>query len=304
MMAKTKTLTLTVHRAIVSDDFPWTLSNLLDRLKMDMNPGDHIIERDLLSKTAINFPLFPKTNKAIAAQFALYEEGAEKSTIQPEGNAESYSTASLTAPTAEEFLDREVAILVDGNYLIACGLRSRHGLLIDAIGKLANRCNIKMHPSALHLTNTPNHLTIDKIRSVGVKSVKFDAANLLGSFDIPTDSLIGEIFGGMTSAKKLQQQDMVAELCIHPKISRKMKVDTVATLKNEWLERTAVKAFQEEGVSSYTIVLDDETEWKEGELKLSRKVTVDADGSTYNMPQALQKMLEYYDYLQDGGHLK
>lgn len=288
----------------MDDKFPWTLASLLDKLKSELTAGDHLVNRGLMAKTAIKFPSFPKTNKAVAAQFALYEEGAQKSTIQPVGTIEAYSTAPLPAPEEAEFLEHEVAILVDGNYMVACGLGKRQGLLVNAIGQLADRCDIEMHPTALGFTNTPNHLTVKKIRSVGVRSVRFDAANFLGSLDIPTNSLIGEIFGGMTTKADLQKQEMIAELIIQPKKLRRAKLDTLKTPKNEWLERTAVKTFQDEDVSSYTIILDDGTEWKEGDLKLSRSVTVAQDGSTFSMPQALQAMLNYLDELQSGGHLR
>lgn len=301
-MATTK-ITLSVHRAIIDDSFPLTLADLLAKLKSEIKGGDHIVDRGFFDKTAIKFPSFPKTNQAVAAQFALYEEGAEKSTIRPPKTTEVYSTAPLTAPEDVEFLEREVAILVDGNFMIACGLGNRQNMLVDAIGKFALRCGMKMHPTTLVFATIPNRLTVERIRSVGVKSVRFDAANFLGSLDISAQSLIGTIFGTSTTMADFQKQEMVAELSIHPKKFRRTKLDIVATPKNEWLERTAVKTFQDEGVSSYTIILDDNSEWPEGDLKLSRSVTLARDGSTFNMSEALQAMLDYLDELRNGGHL-
>lgn len=304
MAKRTKSVTLSVHRAVIDENFPWTLSGLLGELKSGMSAGDHLVKRGLIYKTAVKFPQFPRTNEAIAAQFALYEEGAEKSTIRPDGDAETYSTDRLTAGKNLEFLEHEVAILAEGNYMVACGLGKRQGLLIEAIAQLAGRRGIKMHPTALGFVTTPNKLTIERIRSVGVQSIVFDAANFLGSLDIPTRSLIGSIFGKSASMNDFKKQEMMAELSIHPKKFRRTKLDVVTTPKSEWLENTAVKAVKDEEVSSYTIVLDDDTTWKEGDLVLTRKVTIGADGSTFSMAEALQAMLVYMDELREGGLLK
>lgn len=303
-MAKTKSVTLSVHRAIIDDNFPWTLAGLLEHLKSEMKIGEHVVDRGLFQKTAVKFPQFPKTNKAVAATFALYEEGAEKSTVQTVGANEAYSTAPLSAPAEVEFLDREVAILADGNFMIACGLGKRESLLVDAIGKLANRCDIEIHPTTLTFTTTPNHLTVEKIRAVGVKAVRFDVANFLGSLDMPRVGPIGEIFSKMTTDAAMQKEEMIAELSIRHRKFRRPTFDSVPTPKNEFLERTAIKTFRDENVSSYTIVLDDDTEWEEGDLKLNRSVTIAKDGSTFSMPEALQAMLEYLVELQDKGHLR
>lgn len=302
-MNKTKSITLSVHKAIMDDSFPWTLSDLLGQMKAEVKSGDLVVDRGLYDKTAIKFPSFPQTNKSVAAQFALYEEGAEKSTIRPVGENETYSTAPLPAPKEVEFLEHEVAILADGNFMVACGLGQRQGLLVDAIGKLADRCSIEMHPTALGFASTPNRLTVERIRSIGVKSVRFDAANFLGSLNIPNDSLLGGIFGGMATDAVMQKQEMVAELSIHPKSRKRAILDAVETPKNEWLERTAVKTFQDKEVSSYTIILNDDTEWEEGDLKLRRKVNVARDGSTFSMPEAMQAMLDYLDELRTKGLL-
>ncbi len=303
-MAKTKSITLSVHRAIVDDSFPWTFAGLLEHLKSEMKIGEHVIDRGLFEKTAVKFPSFPQTNKAVATTFALYEEGAEKSTIQPVGASETYSTAPMPAPAEVEFLDREVAILADGNFMIACGLGKREALLVDAIRELASRCDVEMHPTVLTFTTTPNRLSVEKIREIGVKAVRFDAANFLGSLDIPREGLIGEIFSGMTTDATLQKEEMVAELSLRHKRFRRPTLDAVPTPKNEFLERAAIKTFRDGEVSSYTIVLDDDTEWVEGDLKLNRSVTVTKDGSTFSMPEALQAMLDYLSELHAKGHLR
>lgn len=303
-MSKKKSVTLSVHRAIIADEFPWTLASLLENLKSEGNIQNYIVDRGLFDKTAVKFPPFPKTNQAVAAQFALYEEGAKKSTINTSGATETYSTTPLTAPEKEEFLDHEVAILVEGNFMIACGIGKRLGLLVDAIGKIASSCNVEMPPASLSFANTPNKLTVQKIRSVGVRSINFDASNFLGSLDISTKSLIGSIFGSSASFTEFQKEEMVADLSIYSKRSTKAKLETVKATKNEWLEKAAVKTFQDDDVSSFTIVLDDGTEWKEGDLKLSRSVNIARDGSTFSMPEALQAMLDYLAELKAGGHLR
>lgn len=300
MAKKSRNVTLSVHRAVIDDSFPWTLSSLLSELKSGMNAGDHVLKRALLYHTAVKFPQFPKTNEALAAQIALYEQGAEKSTIRPD----TYSTNRLTAGENLEFLEHEVAILVDGNYMIACGLGKRQSLLIDAIAQLASRRGIEMHPTTLSFVTTPNQLTIERIRSIGVKSIVFDAANFLGSLDMPTKSLIGSLFGKSASMNDFVKQEMVAELSIHPKRVGRTKLDVIATPKSEWLENAAVKTFKDEDVDSYTIILDDDTKWKEGDLVLNRQVKIGADGSTFSMPEALHAMLTYMDELREKGLLK
>ncbi|MCE6074969.1 hypothetical protein GOZ90_13240 [Agrobacterium vitis] len=302
-MAKKKSITLSVHRAIIDDNFPYTLAQLLEKMKTEEDKFQPVVKRGLFDRAALKFPSFPKTNQAIAAVFALYEEGAEKSTIRISASNEEYSTKNLSAPQEFEFLDHEVAILVDGNYVIACGLGKRQALLIDTIAKFAKPYGIEIHHSTLDLTSIPNRLTVEKIRSIGVESIRFDAANFLGSLDISTHSLIGTIFSSSATVADFQKHEMVAELNIKPKPLRRAKIETTKTQKNEWLERAAIRTFQDGEVSSYTIILDDKTEWKEGDLKLTRSVPIDKDGSSFKISDALQAMLNYLEELRLKGHL-
>ncbi len=269
-----------------------------------MKPGDHCVDRSLIDKTAISFPATPRSNKAMAVTFALYEVGAKKSTIRPVGTKETYSTAHLSAPEDDEFLGGEIAILVEDDFIIACSLGNRKSVLLDAIGKLADKCEIELDPLAIDFFPVANKLTLEKIRSIGVKLVKFDAANYLGSVDMPKDGLISRIFGTMAADTDLKKDKMIAELSIHPRRLHGMAFGGTETPKNEWLKQTALKTFEDDEVGSYTIILHDDTEWKDGDLKLGRSVSVAEDGSTFNMPQALEAMLGYFAELKDGGHLR
>lgn len=303
-MSKNKSVTISVHRAFFSDNHSWTLAGLLNRLRSDLKDDDLIVPRSLFEKTAVKFPSFPKTNNAVAAQFGMYEEGAEKSTIQVSGTMGEYSTISVPAPDKAEFLSHEIAILTDENFMIACGLGQRQGIIIDAIGTLAKRCGINIAPTEFTFGNTPNRLTVEKIRRIGVKSIQFDAANLLGSLDISTESVIGSLFGKTSTREYFKRQEMIAELSIRPKTIGRPQVQAVAMPKNVWLEKAAVKTFEDDDVGSYTITLDDNSVWKEGDLKLSRTVDLPKDGSSFQVSKALQEMLDYLDQLKKGGHLK
>ena len=304
-MAKTKTVTLSVHRAIFDEKITFTLSDLLGRIKQDViATKDRIVaDRSLIDKIAISFPQFPKSNEAVAARFGLYEEGSEQSTIQFGKPEEGFTTNKIPAPEQAEFLDHQVVILADGNYMLACGLGTRNNMLVDAIGQFASQCGIKLPPTSFHLTNTPNTLTLDRIRSVGVRGIRFDAANYLGSLDIPKDSLIGSIFGAMSTTEEFERQEMVAEVSIETKRLRKPRLVSKETPRNEWLTRTAARTMQSEEVGAYTIILEDGTEWRDGELKLGTYVKVPQDGSTYRVPDALQCLLDYRQELLQKGLL-
>lgn len=301
-MSKKKTVTLSVHRAIVDDRCGWNLGELFSSIRESDTSG-RTVDRGLWDKIAVKFPSFPQTNEAIAAQFALFEEGAQKSTIRGH-QASEYATAAIGAPTESEFLDHEVAVLVSGNHLIACSLGNRQTLLIDAIGKLADQCDLEFPPGCMRFATIPNKLTVEMIRERGVKSIRFDAANLLGSLDVSSNGLLEHLFGQSAKVDDIKRQEMVAELSLHPKrIGRRGNLEVVETPKDEWLGNAAVKVKNEDRLDSYTIVLADGTEWPEGELKLSRKVDVTRDGSTYQMADALHEMLKYLDDLRTGGHL-
>lgn len=302
-MSKKKDVTLSVHRAIIIDECRWSLAELLGAIR-ESGDRNRVVPRGFWDRTAVKFPQFPSTNEAIAAQFALYEEGAERSTVKRSPASGDYSTEAIAAPDAAEFLNHEVAILVTGNFLIACGLGNRQTLLIEALGQLASDSGISFPPGCMSLATIPNKLTVERIRSIGVKSIKFDAANLLGSLDVSSQGVIESVFGSGAGITELKRKDMIAELSLRPKyLGKSSSLDVVETPKDVWLSKTAVKVYNEEQIDSYTIVLDDDTEWKEGELKLTRSVSVSKDGSSYQMAEALQKMLEYLHDLRDGGHL-
>ena len=128
--------------------------------------------------------------------------------------------------------------------------------------------------------------------------------NLLGSLDVSTDGVLEDLFGRSGTIDDIKRQEMVAELSIQPKrVGKRGKLEVIETSKDEWLGNAAVKLRNEDRVDSYTIILADGTEWPEGELKLTRKVDVGCDGSTYQMADALQEMLNYMEDLRSGGHL-
>jgi len=104
----------------------------------------------------------------------------------------------------------------------------------------------------------------------------------------------------------LQRQDMVAQLNIQQKRKPGRKsgvLDFEVTPKNEYLEQIAVKTHSDEDIGSYTIVLEDGSTWKDGDLKLSKPVDVERDGSSFRMEQALDLMLSYFEELREKGHL-
>jgi len=301
-LSKKKTVTLSVHRVIVDDRCGWNLGELFSSIR-EGNTSGLTVDRTLWDKIAVKFPAFPKTNEAIAAQFALFEEGAQKSTIRGH-QASEYATSPIAPPSNSEFLDHEVAVLVSGNHLIACSLGNRQTLLIDAIGKLADQCRVEFPPGCMSFASMPNKLTVEMIRSKGVKSIRFDAANLLGSLDVSSSGVMEHLFGRSATIDDIKREEMVAELSIHPKrLGKRGSLEVVETPKDEWLGKAAVKVKNEDRVDSYTIVLADGTEWPEGELKLSKRVDVTRDGSTYQMADALHEMLTYLEELRTGGHL-
>lgn len=299
-----KTVSLTVHRAVIDDSIPFSLAEILTKIKGHYNSKNLIVDRGLMAKTAVKFPSFPKTNQAIAAQFALYEEGAQKSTIRQQVSSGAYSTAPVPAPEDSEFLEHEVAILVDGNYLIACGLGKRQAVLIDTIGRIAEKCDISIPPGTISLIETPDQLTVDIIRQRGVRSIQFDAGNLLGSIKADKSTLLGHIFGASSNETEYEREEMIAQLTIHPKRKKKKRFEYDIQPKNEWLNTSAIKTLDEDRVDSYTITLEDDSVWREGNLKLSKSITISKDGSTYRVEEALSQMLEYLDYLHQSGHLK
>ncbi len=167
-MSKKKDVTLSVHRAVVIDECHWTIAELLDSIR-GSDGANRVVNRGFWDRTAVNFPQFPKTNEAVAAQFALYEEGAERSTVKREASSGDYSTSPISAPDSSEFLNHEVAVLASGNFLIACGLGNRQTLLLDALGQLASQSGIDYPPGCISLATIPNKLTVELIRTKGVR---------------------------------------------------------------------------------------------------------------------------------------
>ncbi len=93
----------------------------------------------------------------------------------------------------------------------------------------------------MSFANTPNKLTVNTIRSKGVKSIRFDAANFLESLDISTDSLIGHLFGASTNENEYEHAEMIAQLNIRPRTIKNTKLELESITKNEWLEKAAIK---------------------------------------------------------------
>lgn len=297
-MSQEKQVTIAVHRAVFLDEFDYNLSVIIERIRKDLPSGHQVLRRELFSQTAVGFPSFPQTNEAIALQLALFEEGGKRSLVSTDSGSSGYQTSEINAPSGAEFLSNEVALLVSGNFVITCALGNRHALFCDAIGQLADACSIPFPPGCMSLAAIPNRLTLERIQGVGVSAIRFDAGDLQGSVQQANSGLIRSIFAPLPSDEEAERQSMVTELNIRPANKKHAKAVMDDIDRNQWVTRVASQAHETEEVSQYTIVLEDGSEWRDGELKLKRSVKVDVEGSSYNVPQALQHMMEYLSYLR------
>lgn len=305
-MAKKKpSVTLTVHQAVIDDSVPLNLTQILEAIRENLKPGDATLDKGLFDRLAVHFPSFPKTNEAIGMQLALHQLESRKTTVAANTKTVGYSTDVIAPPEESEFLDHEVTILVDGNTLIACNLSNRENMLTDAITRTAATCGIKIPPTGLRFIKPVNELTLEAIRSTGVKNIWFDAYKLLSRLGPTESKLFDSIFSQPSGAEELAKEEVIANIEIRSKRGRRSRVDVLDTPKSEFLQKTAELTWDDENVDSYTIVLDDGTEWPEGSLKLSKSVRIKSDGgSSYNKSEALQNMLDYLNFLKENGHLK
>ena len=305
MAADKKAFGLTVHRAIIHERFEWSLAEILQQVKDGAKPSDLVVRRALFDRAHASFPAFPQTNTAVAATFALYEEGLEMSTLKASEDAQGYATSPHSAPEGSHYVGNEVAILVEGNYMVACNLGNRQSLLIEIISKLAHMQDIDFPPGCMSFATIPNQLTVEKIRQVGVKSVKFDASNLLGSLETDTKNVVSRVFGGLYRDKDLDKMGAIADL--HLRLSKKKQkalgYDNYVS-RSEWLDKAAEQAFEDEDVGGCTIILADGKEYKNGDLKLRTKVQIKMHGSSFQVPEAIGHMLEYLKELQSSGDLE
>ena len=180
--------------------------------------------------------------------------------------------------------------------MVACNLGNRKLLLSQVILKFAERSGINLPPNSFSFTAAPNKLTIEKIRKKGVKRITFNVENYLGAFDLEEDNAFTRVFGRQASEKDLRREEMFAELVIRPSsllVGKNLRAQPIS--KKQWLDDAAVKVFEDEDIESYTIVLNDDSRYNSGELKLSKKVRVRKRASSFNTADALQEMLNYLD---------
>lgn len=304
--SKTKKITLNVHRAIINDSVNLSLSEILDKVRTsDSGTSASIVNRDLYKKTIVDFPSFPKTNQSVAALFVLYEEGTAISTVGVGKKKGNLKVDTLNAPKGKEFVDRETIILVDGNYVVSCNLQQNQGALLSAIETIARKVGIEIPPMGIDFAEISNKLTVDKIRKVGVKKIRLNVSDLLGSIQPVHDGLISHIFGVTSGTAEYEQKNTMAWLELNGNGgSSPMTLDYDSISKNKWLSEAATQALQDDDVSAYTILLNDGTSWKNDELTLTKTVNIIREGSSYNVPDALQHMLNYIDLLYDEGRIK
>lgn len=303
-MAKKKPMTLQVHRAVFHETVPWNLSDLLETIKASDEVGNAAIDREYWRKIAVKFPSFPKTNEAVAMQIALYEEGAEASTIQLMETDDRYATDAVKAPEKSEFLEHEVVILAKGNYMVSCNLGNRLALLVLAIQELAERAGRNIPPGTLSFSIPPNTLTIERIRRIGVARIDLDIAAYLAGSDIAAGGAFGALFSNSLGELGIRQSEMIADLSIRPDSRKAMKMSKEESPRNEWLDRAAVAAYDDDSISSYSVVLKDGTTWEEKSLKLNKSVQVERQGTTFSGPHALMAALDYLGDLEKEGLLK
>ena len=300
---KKKKLTLSVYQAIFNDEIKTSLSELFSSLREAGAEIDTVVSKGFFDSVELKFPSFPAVNHAGIVQFDFFEEGATRTAISPNSASDSLEDTIVSAHDGGEFLDNRVIVLADHNYMIVCGLGNRKWALIDAIGQFADRCNIDLPPASLDFLRTPNRLSLQQIQQIGVKSVKFNAASLLGSVDVSEDGLCRRIWGTDMGPSDIERANLVSEVSINTKYLGKARIERGEVVRHEGLRGVGEVMCQDPEIESYTIVLNDDSEWTDGNLTLTRTVEVSKEGSSFRIEDVLAQMVKYRDYLNKNGYL-
>lgn len=293
---------LAAFRAFLPDDIHFSLQKLVEQLEKKLpNHVDRTCNgATLFDKIAIaEFKKAP-ANRALGVVFSIFEEGAKASTLNFKESQQTLSQSKKSADSGEEFLGRNVSILVEGNHVIACNMGNRAQLLIHTLLDLAKRNGIIHSTTGARLSEVPHNPTVKDVIEHGVKSIDLNITNYLASLPpLVSENLIGRFFGHIDSVTDMElRKTMTAKLKISGK---KLSYDSIS--KDEWLKEMAIATMNDDDVPTYKIVLGNNVEISPKSMVLSKKVEIRRDASSFDLNEAHQLMIQYLRELKENGLL-
>lgn len=301
--AKTKEMTIYAQRAFLGDDYPLTLEQVLLHICENSNSleAKSVLFDDLFAKAHLLDYKTTPSNFGIGVSLATFEEGRSVSTIKFDQSDDKADLGEVTAGSDAEFLDQNIAIFVEGNQLITCGLGNRSAALCNAIKRLADKCGLSPELPFFNIANAPNNQSISDIRRIGVEAVDLNVTNYIGSFDAILKTNAVGMF--LSKPKNIdvdnRRKQHRAKLSIK---SRKISAESI--IEDDWLTDIAVSSIEDESISSYNIKLKNGNSISSTAMILSTTITLVKTGTSYHFLEAHGKMEAYYKQLCDGKELE
>jgi hypothetical protein len=303
MAAKRLSTTISAYRVFFPSDANITLEQLLTNLQRHLptheqrqvNGGrlDEII-------SLASFKTHPN-NSGIGAVFSLFEHGRTMSTLKLASSNLDLSHGEQQAEDGEEFLDSNVCIFVVENYLLACGLGNRAATLACAISDMAKKCGSVSFQGDFQIAGIPNNLTLEDIKKHGVKQIRFNISNFLGS--LPKNlqhNLVEQVFGSTSSTADIERRRNTTATLEMRQLQRRsgVEVGVSKTHVDDWLSDVAAEAVLSDEVPSYTLLLNNDVQYSSREMHLKKKIDVRKSGSSFHLDDAHFALVEYYRELK------
>ncbi len=295
-----KETTLKAFRAYLPDDIEIPLQAILERIRETLPEheervagGANLFDRIVLSE----FKTAP-ANFALGAVFSTYEPGAKTSTLDFQASNSTLGQGEKAADEGEEFLGKNVSILVEGNHVVACGIANKANVVMQAILDIARHAGVITSTAVGRISEVPHNPTVDDIIEHGVSSISLNATNMLAS--LPSLEKQGFIAKFFSPAPGVPDHELKRSVTANLSINNK-KLDYELAPKEDWINELAIMTMEDTDVSSYRIVLGNGDKISAKSLFLNKKVNVKWKAQTFDLEHAHLLMIAYLGELKENG---
>lgn len=306
-MARTTSTTLILKRAFLPSGNNSSLEEILSETNSALpNYNDRHFVRDLLSSYCVSKVKKDETREnGLFVWFSLQDSGTT-GLINTAAKKNAAEIEELGPPDNKAWVQSEILLYVSGNHVIACNLGVKDKVITEAIKHLARAANAVDDNFNFSIEDVPNTPEIERINSVGVKSIELNVTSYLADLEsLPFSerrqgilNTLTAIFGTPPSNKdiKLRAATSARVTLTRGKFSKEENE------KDEWLTNVGETIVSSE-LDNYKITLEDKTRVSTTKIRVSKPIRIKRFANTLNHEDAELKVSEYFKELQKNGSL-
>lgn len=250
--------------------------------------------------------------KCIAVHFVRFTDGQSIGVV-PKDDKTNSTIASKPPEENENYLEQDFVILVKLNSVIMTSASLNKGAFKDFVSGMVKECGFLDHFTMFDLISVADGNKLELIKQHGVKNLRLNMSisDVVMSQIEDTESLTKKAFGipslfnsivNALAKKDKSLADYAKDSESKVEIMLKVKSDEIKPVR-EGIDKLARQIVSSTGDNVYEIELNNKKKLSLDSIKHRKNVSLRPNASTFSVDDAITKMLEFYDELEESGEI-